>query len=79
MLADNRDQAKTDLATAPQAVSVVSAEAIPAEHLVAISTAVELYQRLYFSHLETNITFEHGEVQSNWKTGSRYGQRKSLR
>ena len=54
-------------------------EYIKEEHLAAIGVAVELYRRLHLETLESAVTFERGEMNSNWKAGARYGQRKSLR
>jgi len=56
-----------------------SSKDIPPDHLVAIATAIELYRRLHFETLESKVTFERGETNTNWKTGFRYGQRNSLR
>lgn len=52
---------------------------IPEDHLVAITTAIELYRRLHLESLESAITFERGDINPNWKTGARFGQRKSMR
>ena len=52
---------------------------IPEDHLVAISLAVELYQRLHLDQPESRVTFIRGEGHSEWKSGSKYGQRQSLR
>ncbi len=50
---------------------------IPEDHLVAISVAVELYRRLHLEALQSTVTFARGEINSNWKAGARFGQRKS--
>ncbi len=52
-------------------------EKIPEEHLVAISVAVELYRRLHLETLQSTVTFARGELNSNWKAGTRFGLRKS--
>ncbi len=52
-------------------------EDIPEDHLAAISVAVELYRRLHLETLQSAVTFASGEVNSNWKAGARFGQRKS--
>lgn len=52
-------------------------EEIPEDHIVAIGVAVELYRRLHLETLQSTITFTRGEVNSNWKAGVRFGQRKS--
>lgn len=51
---------------------------IPEEDLIAITTAVELYRRLHFDRLESNVTFERGELHTGWKVGHKYGQRVHL-
>ncbi len=54
-----------------------SEEEIPEDHIVAISVAVELYHRLHLETLQSAVTFARGEINSNWKAGARFGQRKS--
>jgi len=56
-----------------------SAKKIPEDHLAAIAAAVELYRRLHLETLDSRVTFNRGELYSNWKTGARFGQRHSLR
>lgn len=52
---------------------------VPADELVAISVAIELYRKLHFEPLQSEITFVHGELtNSGWKTGTKYGQRRSI-
>jgi len=58
---------------------VQESEKINEDHLAAIGVAVELYRRLHLETLESTVTFERGEMNSNWKAGARFGQRKSLR
>lgn len=48
---------------------------IPADHLIAITTAVELYRRLHLDPIPTRVTFVRGELHTPWKTGIKYGQR----
>ena len=53
---------------------------IPEDELVAIAVAVELYRKLHFEPLQSEITFLHGELtNSGWKTGTKYGQRQKVR
>ena len=52
---------------------------VPEDELVAISVAIELYRKLHFEHLQSEITFRHGELtNSGWKTGTKYDQRRSI-
>ena len=44
--------------------------AIPEEDVVAIATTIELYRKIHFEQLPSQITFIHGNQQSNWKIGS---------
>lgn len=76
---DNRAKNKQETPAIKASEPLPAIEDIPLEHLLAISTTVELYKRLYLGQLESVVTFERGELNSNWKSGSRYGQRKSLR
>jgi len=48
---------------------------IPQDHLIAITTAVELYRRLHLEPIPTRVTFVRGELHTPWKTGIKYGQR----
>ncbi|MGC9363622.1 MAG: OadG family protein [Fidelibacterota bacterium] len=48
------------------------------DELVAIATALECYRRIHFETLQSQITFKHGEQQSVWKTGQRFGQRLTI-
>jgi len=48
---------------------------IPEDHLIAITTAVELYRRLHLDPIRTKVTFVRGEMHTPWKTGFKYGQR----
>ncbi len=43
--------------------------------LVAIATALELYQRLHVEALQSKITFKSGKQKSNWKLGYKVGHR----
>ncbi|KAA3659327.1 MAG: hypothetical protein DWQ10_09060 [Calditrichaeota bacterium] len=53
---------------------------IPEDELAAIAIAVELYRKLHFEPLQTEITFLHGELtNSGWKTGIKYGQRQKVK
>ena len=53
-------------------------ENVPEDHLVAISTAIEVYYRLYIEKSFSGITFSNTE-SSNWRTGSKFGARKTQR
>ncbi len=84
----NKISERTDRANQDESVrkvqpekAILNAEAsvIPQDHLAAIATAVELYRRLHLETLESSITFERGETNTNWKTGARFDQRKSMR
>ncbi len=70
----------TDEKIKPEKITAINiSQNIPADHLAAIATAVELYSRLHLETLESSVTFERGETNTNWKTGARFGQRKSMR
>ncbi|TYB32217.1 MAG: hypothetical protein FXF47_00330 [Candidatus Mcinerneyibacterium aminivorans] len=43
--------------------------------LIAIATALELYQRLHIETLQSKITFKSGKQKSNWKLGYKVGHR----
>jgi hypothetical protein len=43
---------------------------IPDEDLVAIVTTLELYRKIHFEQLQSEITFQHGNQPNNWKIGS---------
>ncbi|KAA3615550.1 MAG: hypothetical protein DWQ05_14460 [Calditrichaeota bacterium] len=61
------------------ALAFMGDEKIPEDELVAISVAIELYSRLHFEPLQSELTFLHGELtNSGWKTGIKYGQRQSI-
>ncbi len=61
------------------ALAFMGKDLVPEDELVAISVAIELYRRLHFEHLQSEITFVHGELtNSGWKTGIKYGQRRSI-
>ncbi|HCK98962.1 MAG TPA: hypothetical protein DHW42_02485 [Candidatus Marinimicrobia bacterium] len=53
------------------------AAAIPEDVLAAITVAIEIYRKIHFETLQSQITFIHGEQQSAWKSGYKYGQRLS--
>ncbi len=66
------------VATGEQVVSTISSpqgKEIPEDHLIAITTAVELYRRLHLDPIRTRVTFVRGELHTPWKTGFKYGQR----
>lgn len=43
--------------------------AIPEEDLIAIATTIELYRKIHFDQLQSQITFYQGNQQNNWKIG----------
>ena len=51
---------------------------VPEDHLVAISTAVELYFRLYL-HGRSVGTASSTQLSSTWKSGNKFGIRKNQR
>lgn len=75
---DKNSTGKPDQAIFTEARSK-SGKKIPNDHLAAIGIAVELYQRLHLAQPESRVTFIRGETHSEWKAGSKYGQRQSLR
>lgn len=59
-------------------VPLSTMEDIPEDDLIAITTAVELYRKIHFETLPSEITFMRGEdAQNAWKMGNKYGQRES--
>jgi len=50
-------------------------EKIPADDLAALGTAIELYRRIHFDHLQSAITFTKGRTRNAWKIGTKFGQR----
>ncbi|MBN1541725.1 OadG family protein [candidate division KSB1 bacterium] len=71
----SRQQEKS-LALRPLTEEVTrAAQEIPPDHLVAIVSAIEIYRRLHFDDLQSEITFASGDAQTSWKLGHRYGQR----
>ncbi len=59
-------------------VSVRSTDAkpIPETDLVAIAALIELYRRVHFDALRSDITFVRGQDAANaWRMGYKYGQR----
>jgi len=58
------------------APAVISGPNIPEDDLIAITAAVELYRKIHFETLPSEITFVHGEdAQNAWKMGNKFGQR----
>ena len=52
-----------------------SGKKIPETDLIAIAAAVEVYRKIHFEPLQSQITFEHGDQQSPWKMAYKFGQR----
>ena len=52
-----------------------SGKKIPENDLIAIAAAVEVYRKIHFEPLQSQITFEHGDQQSPWKMAYKFGQR----
>ncbi len=51
-------------------------EPIPEEDLVVLATLIELYRRVHFDALQSDITFVRGQDAANsWQMGYKYGQR----
>jgi len=51
-------------------------EEIPADDLAAIAALIELYRRVHFDRLQSQITFVRGQdAASAWQLGYKYGQR----
>lgn len=49
---------------------------IPEEDLVVLATLIELYRRVHFDALQSDITFVRGQDAANsWQMGYKYGQR----
>jgi len=62
----------------PQPVSIKKAFQLADDELVAIATAIECYRKIHFESLQTQITFKHGEQQTVWKSGQKFGQRLNI-
>jgi len=43
---------------------------IPEDDLIAIATTIELYRKIHFDQLQSQITFYRGNQQNNWKMGA---------
>lgn len=69
--AESVNLGKSDIVLPKKAV------AIPEDELAAITAAIEIYRKIHFESLQSQITFKHGEQQSAWKSGYKYGQRLS--
>ncbi|NOZ13522.1 MAG: OadG family protein [Acidobacteria bacterium] len=53
-------------------------EPVPEEDQIAIAALIELYRRVHFDAIQSEITFVHGnDAQNAWRLGFKYGQRKS--
>jgi len=50
-------------------------EKIPEDELVAIAVAVEIYRRIHFDALQSEISFERGDTQAPWKMVYKFGSR----
>lgn len=73
---EKKPKAKKLIAPEEEAIKAVDIKPIPEDHLVAISAAIELYRRVHFDVLQSEITFVRGgDAQNAWKMGSKYGQR----
>ncbi|NOY22163.1 MAG: OadG family protein, partial [Acidobacteria bacterium] len=52
---------------------------IPMEDRIAIATLIELYRRVHFDAVQSDITFIHGnDAQNAWRLGFKYGQRRTI-
>jgi len=56
-----------------------SGAVVPADHLVAIATAIECYRKIHFDILQTRITFQTGAPQTAWQLHMNNTQRVDLR
>jgi hypothetical protein len=54
---------------------IVSIERIPEEELVAIAVAIDIYRRIHFDAMQSDISFEKGDPQTPWKMVYKYGPR----
>jgi len=71
-----KEKTRTLVAPKDEVVNIPESKPIPEDHLVAISAAIELYRRIHFDVVQSEITFVRGEdAQNAWKIGSKYGQR----
>ncbi|MCK5738681.1 OadG family protein [bacterium] len=52
-----------------------SGKKIPENDLIAIAAAVEVYRKIHFEPLQSQITFKHGDQQSPWNMAYKFGQR----
>jgi len=51
-------------------------EPIPEDDLAALAALIELYRRVHFDALQSDITFVRGQDAANaWRMGYKYGQR----
>ncbi len=63
-----------ELAAAPQ-----TQEEVPVEDQIAIAALIELYRRVHFDAIQSNVTFIHGnDAQNAWRLGFKYGQRRTI-
>ncbi|RLE17260.1 MAG: hypothetical protein DRJ08_00760 [Acidobacteria bacterium] len=54
-------------------------EEIPDEDRIAIAALIELYRRVHFDPVQSEITFVHGnDAQNAWRLGFKYGQRRTI-
>jgi len=56
-----------------------SGAVVPADHLVAIATAIECYRKIHFDILQTKITFQTGAPQTAWQLHMNNTQRVDVR
>ena len=50
-------------------------EPVPSDHLAVITTAIEVYRKLYLDEEQSSTLFNRPEQDSSWKTGFRYRKR----
>jgi len=62
----------------PQSISAKKVLQLADDELVAIATAIEIYRKIHFETLQTQITFKRGEQQTVWKSGKKFGQRLNI-
>ena len=70
----SEDPSTTD--SAASAREAKEEEPIPEDDLAALATLIELYRRVHFDALQSDITFVRGQDAANaWRMGYKYGQR----
>ena len=72
-------EADSGLLEAGKAPDAAAGQEIPEEDRIAIAALIELYRRVHFDAIQSEITFVHGnDAQNAWRLGFKYGQRRSI-